>query len=77
MSEHIGFHKSRTAARHTNPIFGDPVIKVIVDMHRGYSNPRMAGIRMIEPVVMEGREEFRRFGQADQRRFPGIPVVVV
>ncbi|MNC25941.1 hypothetical protein D3C75_740510 [compost metagenome] len=37
----------------------------------------MTGIRMIEPVMMEGDIERRRFAQAHQGGFSRIPVVVV
>ncbi|MNE63274.1 hypothetical protein D3C80_1586170 [compost metagenome] len=46
-------------------------------MNRCYADTRMAGIRVVEPVMMEGSIELRRFGQADQRRFSRIPVMVV
>ncbi|MNP55000.1 hypothetical protein D3C76_1496020 [compost metagenome] len=46
-------------------------------MNRRYADPRMAGIRVVEPVVMEGSIELRRFSQTDQRGFSRIPVMIV
>ncbi|MNC46073.1 hypothetical protein D3C75_950700 [compost metagenome] len=77
MSEHIGFYKSRSTCGNTDTIFGDSVIEVIIDMDRGHPDPRMTGIRMIEPVMMEGYKKFGRLAQTHQRSFSRIPIMVV
>ena len=64
--EIIALHKRARARGHADPVLGNPVKIIVIDVDRTTPDARMPGIGVIEPIVMVGHEEICGLSQTAQ-----------